>query len=249
MQSKSNNQAATPTGRYVTDAPPCLIHQFEAKEIRNGRLVLGRLLQRTEMKTVWKRLAPKLKTEKDYRFFWSAVVQGMSASKRADTSLTGTQLRRIFGDAATTCRRLRGTLSNLDFDPLIYELVFDPQLLQIWGAPNLHRFDGPAKNEIAGKVLGTWPSLGEILAGLEFVLQQSAQTLPNNQRRRTTYHAKAFAQAFGPELKRLVGRHMYGTVADITNVVLNLNPEDQIERGAVQRWLDGVSLRTAKLVP
>ena len=228
--------------KWVKNAPPVLVADFEGNKFHKGRHLLERLLCDKQMEEVWKVIQKKGPSRTQLHHLWGAI---MTAKGRADSAARmhkprtdqTDELLSIAKRAGDLGRKIKGT----PLDVLAFNLL-QHDTLEALGVPGLLDLPEAERQDAAHRLLDCWPSAPEILLGLEKLATNMANEIGSRPALRSSGDVilRKFVRELGPRLRELFGELMYGTLATITNVTFPDVKVGGIDKGFVQQALRGV---------
>jgi hypothetical protein len=233
--------------QWAKDAPPRLIRAYEQREIRNGRVLLGRLLGKDSdwIESPWTELGRHVRTDEQWLRVWTAIAYAKSKSNkvvrlrhtRSDERDHYQELSRKFGNLANK-------IENGPLDVLTYELWNSEDWAALHAA-DLSKMAAMERCDAAFQILRHWPSAPDLLRGLEqraLMLARDAMRKPRpDARGKGDVEGRAFLWNLAEEFRLIFGKRMLGTLATIANVTFNrVEKGQQFSKSSVQSVLRGV---------
>jgi len=240
------------TTDYLKNAPDRLIRAHRNREIRNGRIILERLLCDERMRTVWKEFARHNLNDEQWLEVWQAISWAKSNSNKTRNRKKRGDERDDYQMLAQRFAKLAKKIENGPLDVNAYELL--PQsILDALHISNFHELDVLERSQVARRLLPCWPAASELLYGLEMLALARAvhaMEVPRPDKRDSgKVAARTFVWYLGQEfqLHTMFGKQMLGSLRTITNVIFN--GDEEFSRSFVQNALRGcIAKRGAAIV-
>lgn len=232
------------TGHWLKNAPKPLVRAYQERKLGKSLDILERLLRDERMRTAWTELARHVQSDHQWFVVWNAILFAKTKADKARTvHWRRSEERDYYKALARTSAALAKKTENGQLDLLAYEL-FPQTVLAALGVPTLHKMHRLRRDEIARRLLTSWPSMPELLRGLEkraLRLADDAMNKPRpDERSRGRVSERTFAWHLGREFKSLFGKALLGTVTIIVNVTFNVRRDHEITRAFVQSTLRDV---------
>ena len=229
--------------QWIKNAPERLIRAYQLREIRNGRVLLERLLSDPRMLLAWAQLARHVRADKQWIRVWSAISYARQQSKKRGLHKKRRDESDDYVLIAKRCSALVKKIRDKPLDVLTYEL-FPQDALEALHVESLHDMDEFQRSDVAHRLLPCWPSVSELLCGLEkraLVLAEDSMTRKRVvERNRGDVPARVFFWNLGREFRNMFGDPMLGTLSKIGDVVLNSDVKKEYSRSFVQSAMQSV---------
>lgn len=208
---------------WLPSAPEVLRKFYERNRKGQAAAVLDRLLSDARMKAPWRVLDRVVKDDREWLALWAAIRAARSYSRRVSRVRTRAQEQKKFNEVEIRARKLATLIRGQELDLLAYEL-FPSEVMEALGILNWADLDPVDRDVAANKLLTHWPEASELLDGLAHQASLRAHNAKLSPRlvERTTRDAPAivFVRVLALHFSRVYGKPMYGTLAAITQVVL-----------------------------
>jgi hypothetical protein len=233
--------------QWAKDAPAHLVRAYQDHEIRNGRVLLGRLLERRDWITSpWTQLSRRVQTDRQWLRVWSAIAYAKAKSKRA-VRMPHKPRSEEHDDYRALAKKFAGLAKKIEDGPL------DVLSYELWGqedwaalqAPDLNEMAAQQRCDAAYQILDHWPSAVDLLHGLEkraLTLAKEAMIKRRpDARSRGDIELRTFVWHLGKEFRLIFGKELLGTLAIIADMAFDRGDEDEpTSRSFVQSVLRGV---------
>jgi hypothetical protein len=209
---------------YLESAPPHLISIHRGRKRFPGRKILECLLTDTSMKRSWIFLGKHIKTNQEWERFWKEIAYILRCARKKPTKRS--EKEKVFLNVAKKTRSLEELIEGGVLDIRVYEL-FPDEVMGILGIPNWKTLGSLERADCANKLLIEWPTVPEFL----YELSARAEKIAGEAMTETrvieqvslTYEARYFARSLVAYLNRTYQVKLCGSVAKVTNAVLNSN--------------------------
>jgi hypothetical protein len=214
------------TQLWFENAPNCMISAYKNGRIRNGRPLLEQILIRGErVGSPWTELARHANSDEEWYRVWGAIAY---AKKKSSETKKFRKSRRDERDEykwiADNLKELAQKIENGPLDVLAYKLLGPDD----WAALHHQHFNELSSDrqfEVAHKILPSWPSVTDLLKGLETLASASAKDAMTKARPDTRSGGdvarRTFVWHLGEGFQRIFGKNLLGTVATMTKEPLN----------------------------
>lgn len=245
--------------KYLDTAPHILVKRHRDHQINLGRDILERLLTDPNMSTVWGKLAKKINTDNEWQRLFQEIIyikrqaihilptRGRKSKLKEIKEFTRAEKHEYFLRISAQARGLANTLQEGPLDLLAYEF-FPADVMSNLGVPNWNQLDTSEGRVNAGhSILRFWPSLPELLMGLEAQAKSLAEEANSEVRYVERINEKAeelyFVRALADYFRQQFGKPMASEVTDIATIGLKYDIDLDFVKKAIQRMGD---IRPAK---
>jgi len=223
-----------PTFTYLKSAPTTLVALHSDRQNFPGRKILGCLLSDIRMQRAWTELGKRVEEKAEWERLWKEICYILKQARKGQTLRS--EEKKPLLDIANKANSLSQSIREGPLDLRSYEL-FSDEVMNILGVTNWEHKDSLRRSVIAHELLKEWPTVPEMLAELASRAQhlsEDAMTKDRVVERRTLdYENLYFVRALVAYLERTYQAKLCGTVARITNVVL----ESEINSKFVEKAL------------
>jgi hypothetical protein len=237
--------------KYLDTAPPTLIDWHQRHLINKGRDILERLLTDPHMSTAWVKLAKKINTDDEWQRLFQEIIyikhqaihilptRGRKSKLKEIKEFTRAEKHEYFLKISEQARRLANTLQGGPLDLLAYEF-FPADVMSILGVPNWSQLDTSEGRVNAGhSILPIWPSLPELLMGLEAQAKTLAEEANTEMRYVERIKGKAekryFVLGLADYFRQQFGKPMASEVTDIATIGLKYDIDLDFVEKAIKR--------------
>ena len=229
---------------YVPAAPKYLIDLHENGEIKNGKIILSKLLiGNPEMKNVWQELSEKITSDQDWNEIFQIICLAKLRSNKIKRYVTNNEIQAKYERLSKKLKSLSIEVEKENYlDVPAYEFI-NNETLSIYGLADMESLDSLAKSEKAYKVIGYWPTTSELLDDMSKKASKLASDAINTSRSsyRNNDHLqeRKFIFSLGHSFKKMFNEFMYGTVATITHTLFS-EKKDKTDNGIDKNFVISV---------